>query len=67
MSQQQWQLQYQRQPEQRYLRVVQQSVDGVDVGFRSHHHSVGGNSGQVAVLVLRHLAPGAVSAQQLEV
>lgn len=50
-----------------YLRVLQESIDGVDVGVGSHHHRVGGDSGQVTVLVLRHLAPAAVSTQQLEV
>lgn len=50
-----------------YLRVIQESVDGVDVGVGSHHHSVGGDSGQVTLPVLRHLAPAAMSTQQLEV
>ena len=51
---------------QSYLGSVQQAEDSMDVGVGSYHDGVGGDTRQVAMLVLSHLHPGALRTEQLE-
>lgn len=50
-----------------YLCVVQESIDIVDVGVWSYHYSMGGDSGQVTVSVLRDLGLSVLRTEQLEI
>lgn len=56
-----------RQYKQSYLCVVQESIHIVDVGAIADHHGVRRDSGQITVLVLRHLGFAGLSTQQLEI
>lgn len=50
-----------------YLCAVQESIDSMDVGVRPHHHSMGRDSSQVTVFVLRDLSLAALGTEQLEI